>query len=150
MNKHNYHSPLRKGIVTSLGLLACLLIAACKSAPSKSKETEGYSNNRRLMEEKAQRCLNSAREQVKNDNLDKAKTIIKQMRKDCYLALSARREGILLMDSIDLQQSKHELVSADSLMHVPPTDGNRQNFNEACQKVQFYERKLQYDKQQNH
>lgn len=74
-----------------------------------------------------------------------AKAIVIKMRKDCYLALSARKEGILLMDSIDIQQAKLELSKADSLMQKQHSISTSDDFDEACRKVQFYERKLQYD-----
>ena len=68
------------------------------------------------------------------------------MRKDCYLALDARGEGILLMDSIDLQQARVDLALTDSLLRVGCDTVEQADFDEACRKVQFYERKIQHDR----
>lgn len=137
------------GMIMPILVLLCLLVTSCAKKPPKSDATIAYSDRRRTMEEKAQASLQQSRSYLSKGDLDKARNVIKQMRKDCYLALNARKQGILLMDSIDLQQSKNELVKMDSIMHLSPNDNNRSNFDEACRKVQFYERKLQYDKQQS-
>lgn len=125
-------------------------ISSCKDQQHSNNDKNNYSFHRQIMEKKAQVSLKNARTHLAQGHISAAKDTLEKMRKDCYLALSARREGILLMDSIDLQQSKTELFSADSLVRLKPTDENRQNFNESCQKVQFYERKLQFDKQKTH
>ena len=49
------------------------------------------------------------------------------------------------MDSICLQEAKMQLTKTDSLQQVGKASGTQ--LEEACQKVQFYERKLQFDKQ---
>ncbi len=131
-------------------ILTLLSTVSCKKQQTSKTDIDGYSNHRRIMEKKAQLSLKNARTHLAQGNIIAAKDTLEKMRNDCYLALNARREGILLMDSIDLQQSKIELFSADSLVRLKPSDENRQNFNESCQKVQFYERKLQFDKQKKH
>ena len=68
------------------------------------------------------------------------------MRKDCYLAIDARKEGLLLMDSIDLCLARQELATVDSLMCAGNKSVSQDNFDEACRKVQFYERKIHFDK----
>ena len=97
------------------------------------------------METEAQVRLSMARAKLAQFQCAEAKAIVVKMRKDCYLALSARKEGILLMDSIDIQQARIELSKADSLMQRQHSGSTSNDFDEACRKVQFYERKLQYD-----
>ena len=107
--------------------------------------TEGYSDERKAMEQEAQRRLDMARKQLMQNQVQEAKATIKKMRKDCYLALSARKAGILLMDSVDLRIAQNELMKQDSIVLKNPEYG-KEAFKKACEKVQFFERKLQYDK----
>lgn len=98
------------------------------------------------METEAQRRLDVARQQVADSAYTEAKQTVENMRKDCYLAIDARKEGVLLMDSIDLNLSRQELAHVDSLMCAGNKTVTQDDFDEACRKVQFYERKIQYDK----
>lgn len=124
-------------------VLTCL--ASCSLFKSDKNETDGYSDNRKIMEQEAQRKLQTARVFMQKENFAQAKKTIEAMRKKDYLAITARKEGILLMDSICLQEAKMQLTKTDSLQQVGKASGTQ--LEEACQKVQFYERKLQFDKQ---
>ena len=99
------------------------------------------------MEAIAQQRLATARQQLSEGNCQAAKKSIEAMRHDCYLALTARQQGILLMDSVELRQAQLDLAHIDSLMQHDNAKSHSASFEEACQKVQFYERKLQFDKQ---
>lgn len=124
-------------------VLTCL--ASCSLFKSDKNETDGYSDNRKIMEQEAQRKLQTARVFMQKEDFAQAKKNIEAMRKKDYLAITARKEGILLMDSICLQEAKMQLTKTDSLQQVGKASGTQ--LEEACQKVQFYERKLQFDKQ---
>ena len=124
-------------------VLTCL--ASCSLFKSDKNETDGYSDNRKIMEQEAQRKLQTARVFMQKEDFAQAKKTIEAMRKKDYLAITARKEGILLMDSICLQEAKMQLTKTDSLQQVGKALGSQ--LEEACQKVQFYERKLQFDKQ---
>lgn len=124
-------------------VLTCL--ASCSLFKSDKNETDGYSDNRKTMELEAQRKLQTARVFMQKGDFAQAKKTIEAMRKKDYLAITARKEGILLMDSICLQEAKMQLTKTDSLQQVGKASGTQ--LEEACQKVQFYERKLQFDKQ---
>lgn len=124
-------------------VLTCL--ASCSLFKGEKNETDGYSNNRKIMEQEAQRKLQTARVFMQKGDFAQAKKTIEAMRKKDYLAITARKEGILLMDSICLQEAKMQLTKTDSLQQVGEASGTQ--LEEACQKVQFYERKLQFDKQ---
>lgn len=128
-------------------LMVMLTIIACSAGggTKNNVNTEDRSEARNKMETEAQARLSMARTKLAQMQCAEAKAIVIKMRKDCYLALSARKEGILLMDSIDIQQAKLELSKADSLMQKQHSISTSDDFNEACRKVQFYERKLQYD-----
>lgn len=128
-------------------LMLMLTIIACSAGDGTKNNvnTEDRSEARNKMETEAQARLSMARTKLAQMQCAEAKAIVFKMRKDCYLALSARKEGILLMDSIDIQQAKLELSKADSLMQKQHSISTSDDFDEACRKVQFYERKLQYD-----
>lgn len=128
-------------------LMLMLTIIACSAGGGTKNDvnTEDRSEARNKMETEAQARLSMARTKLAQMQCAEAKAIVIKMRKDCYLALSARKEGILLMDSIDIQQAKLELSKADSLMQKQHSIATSDDFDEACRKVQFYERKLQYD-----
>lgn len=132
--------------VTAMLMLMLTIIACSAGGGTKNNvNTEDRSEARNKMETEAQARLSMARTKLAQMQCAEAKAIVIKMRKDCYLALSARKEGILLMDSIDIQQAKLELSKADSLMQKQHSISTSDDFDEACRKVQFYERKLQYD-----
>lgn len=132
--------------MTAMLMLMFTIIACSAGGGTKNNvNTEDRSEARNKMETEAQARLSMARTKLAQMQCAEAKAIVIKMRKDCYLALSARKEGILLMDSIDIQQAKLELSKADSLMQKQHSISTSDDFDEACRKVQFYERKLQYD-----
>lgn len=132
--------------MTAMLMLMLTIIACSAGGGTKNNvNTEDRSEARNKMETEAQARLSMARTKLAQMQCAEAKAIVIKMRKDCYLALSARKEGILLMDSIDIQQAKLKLSKADSLMQKQHSISTSDDFDEACRKVQFYERKLQYD-----
>lgn len=134
---------------TSLYLIVISLLLSICNACNNSSDKAAYSERRTQMEAEAQKRLKSARVLLAASRCQEAKDTILKMRKDCYLALDARREGILLMDSVDLRMAQLELAETDSLMRVgKDTVVTKADFDEACRKVQFYERKLQFDRKQ--
>lgn len=103
--------------MTAMLMLMLTIIACSAGGGTKNNvNTEDRSEARNKMETEAQARLSMARAKLAQMQCAEAKAIVIKMRKDCYLALSARKEGILLMDSIDIQQAKLELSKADSLM----------------------------------
>lgn len=132
--------------MTAMLMLMLTIIACSAGGGTKNNvNTEDRSEARNKMETEAQARLSMARTKLAQMQCAEAKAIVIKMRKNCYLALSARKEGILLMDSIDIQQAKLELSKADSLMQKQHSISTSDDFDGACRKVQFYERKLQYD-----
>jgi len=130
----------------SLAAVFLLALASGCSAGRDGDKKKNYSENRTRMEAEAQHRLAAARGQLAHGQADAAKRTIEQMRSDCYLALDGRAEGILLMDSVDLFLAKAELSAIDSLLCAGDPHATQERFEEACRKVQFYERKLQYDR----
>lgn len=131
-----------KGLACALCLAAGLL-TACKD----KKKGEAQSEKRTEMEERAQEYLANARKSLAQKNFVAARQSIEQMRKDCYLALTGRRQGILLMDSIDCADAQQQLVKLDSLVRQNPNDANlATQFEEKCKEVDFYKKKIVHDR----
>lgn len=131
---------------TLLALFFPLVLVSSCSAGKDSDKKKNYSERRTRMEAEAQIRLAAARRQLAERLPAEAKRTIEQMRSDCYLALDGRAEGILLMDSVDLFIAKAGLSAIDSLMRAGDSHVSQEDFEEACRKVQFYERKIQYDR----
>lgn len=104
---------------TLLPLLAVALLAAC------TKESP---------EERAASLLKDARYALHHHLYDEARDTIMSLRRNCPTAIEARRQAILLLDSIEMN------AAADSLKLVTGEEWERLNI-----KKQFYERKLQED-----
>ena len=131
-----------KGLACALCLAAGLL-TACKD----NKKGEAQSEKRTEMEERAQVFLSNARKSLAQKDFAAARQSIEQMRKDCYLALTGRRQGILLMDSIDCADAQQQLVKLDSLVRQNPNDANlAAQFEEKCKEVDFYKKKIVHDR----
>ena len=132
-------------ILLLAGIAFC---GSCSFFESKKEgKNEEYSENRARMEAEAQIRLAKARLQMAQGDFEAAKASIRQMREDCYLALAAREEAIVLMDSADLKIAQQELAQVDSLLLAGVDSIKQEDFDEACRKVQFYERKIQHDKE---
>lgn len=127
----------------------CLVLTACGSNAKQdaAEPTDNYSENRARMEVVAAQQLEQARQLLHQQQPEAARKVIKEMRRKNYLALDARRRGILLMDSIDLFIAQRELAHTDSLLCSGASSVDRNDFDEACRKVQFYERKIKHDSQ---
>lgn len=121
-----------------LALAVGLSVTACKNEPSPEDIGNDY--------------LSRARVQLKASNYDAAREEIKRLREEVPRAFNAREAGILLMDSINLAEAQEELRRIDSVMRVTPEadkvgfDTVSNHFDNACQKVKFYQRKLQLDR----
>ena len=120
-------------------LLAAFLCTACKEETHKD-----WSKARTEMEQTGQRHLAEAREALKNKNYNVAREKVEMLRKECELALSAREEGILLMDSINLFEAQNLLERAYNIQ--AQEDSIEISEENLQQKVYFYKRKLEHDK----
>lgn len=114
----------KMGLTAVCGLL-CLtmgLMGSCR------KQTESNQSLARQSDEAvAALMLDKAREALAKDSTEEARTIIRNMRRQQPLAITARRQGILLMDSVDMKQAQ--------------LDGNEDMYK-------FYQHKLKYDKKE--
>ena len=99
-------------------LLAALLAACAKETP----------------EERAAAMLKDARYALHHHLYNEARDTIFSLRRNCPTAIEARKQAILLLDSIEMN------AAADSLRLVTGEEWKRLNV-----KKQFFERKLQED-----
>lgn len=86
--------------------------------------------------------ISEAREAFVGADYTTAVALIDSIRAAYPLALNAREEGILLKDSVLLEQAREELRNAKDIA------GDSIDFEELQMKVTFYERKLQHDIEQ--
>lgn len=98
-----------------------------------------------------QALLAEARGFLSTNNYAAAKGCIEKMRKQFPLALNAREEGILLLDSINLAEARVQLEGWKEKMQQPglsriSKDTMDFNRDEALQKVRFFEKKIIHDK----
>ncbi|MBR6030822.1 MAG: hypothetical protein IKP36_02545 [Bacteroidaceae bacterium] len=100
-------------------LLAAVLLAAC---------------SQKTPEERAALMLRDARYALHHHLWNEARDTILSLRRNCPTAIEARRQAILLLDSIEMN------AAADSLRLVTGEEWKRLNV-----KKQFFERKLQED-----
>ncbi len=140
-----------KNLRTKL-LLSSVMCMLCFSSCSlfgsrKENADNGYSEKRAGMEADASGRIAQARSLLSQGNAAEARNVVAKMRKDCYLAITARTASILLMDSIDIAESKQNLSRVDSLLRQHSDSVTSDDFDEACRKVQFYEQKLRHDQQ---
>ena len=130
--KHKYFN-------LSLGLLCVLTMCfACKE-----NKHEDWSEARTKMEQKGQAYLMLSRQALSEKNFTTARERVNLLRKECELALSAREEGILLMDSINLFEAEEQFRTA---REDSTAASARESIEDLQQKICFYQRKLEHDK----
>lgn len=112
-------------------------------------------SSRRLADESAGRAaLARARQQLATQHYDSARATIRTMRQAHPHALTAREDGILLMDSIALAATRTAIDQLERSPHssdVPDAHSRRQGsaaLPELYRRLRFYERKLQHDHRQ--
>ena len=127
------------------------LVLLCASCHEKTPKV----SSRRLADESAGRAaLARARQQLATQHYDSARTTIRTMRRAHPHALTAREDGILLMDSIDLAATRTAIDQLETAPHspdVPDAHSRRQGSTalpELYRRLRFYERKLQHDHRQ--
>ena len=105
------------------------------------------------VDQQAASCLRDSRMALSAGDYVKAKSYIDTLRLKYPTALNAREEGILLLDSINIKESKKELEEMEKkisgIENPTPVQKDTLDFyyDEAKEKVRFFERKLQHDLQ---
>ena len=127
--------------------LAALSISLCSCSSDKKSE---YSEKREQAEKEGQICLKEARSALSNKKYNDARTSIEKMRKDFPLALNAREEGILLLDSVNLFEAENQIKIVNQQLRDNNSnqDSLQIEFDDLFQKSKFYKRKLEHDKKE--
>ena len=128
--------------------MTLVLLVVLFSCQSKDKN-EGYSKIRQEQEPLGAQCLDKARTYLASQDFDAAIKEVLSVSKLYPHAISAREQGILLLDSIQLLQSKKEL---ETFVADHPNDSvtdarYSSQFEDLCNKVTFYTKKLEHDRQ---
>lgn len=121
-------------------MLSVLLMASC----SKSQPTDEE------IEQAGHQWLLRARASLADADYDLARTYIDSLRERCPMALNAREEGILLLDSIELAQAVEQLQQAEffarqSDLDYIARDSADTNLDRAMAKVKFFQKKIGHD-----
>lgn len=126
------------GILPVMFAACFTLIAASSCSKSNKDEAKGYE------------CLSKARDMLSFGRFDDARASIDELREKFPLAFNAREEGILLLDSIELECAKKDLQNALAYLTDSTNTQHRDSMEfakeEAQQKIRFYTTKLENDK----
>lgn len=106
-------------MISAIALLFIIILVSCSNGSEEGK---------------AQLMLQEARTALRNRQYADARDTIMSLRKKHPTAIEARKQGILLLDSIEMN------AAADSLRNAEGTEWERLSV-----KRKFYERKLQED-----
>lgn len=118
----------------------CLLAMCIACKDNKHKD---WSEARTKMEQKGQAYLMLSRQALSEKDFATARQHVNLLRKECDLALSAREEGILLMDSINLFEAEEQFRTA---CEDSTATSAMESIEDLQQKICFYQRKLEHDK----
>ena len=135
-----------------LSLLSLLFLGL--SCVGCHEKTANVSSRRRADEIAGQEALMRARRLLAAHDYEGARATIRAMRHTHPLALTARENGILLMDSIDLFATRAAIRQIESSAASAASGPSRRLRSEAQQlpelhrRLRFYERKLQHDHRQ--
>lgn len=118
--------------INLLFAILILSVTACAESPE-SKREKAEINGRDL--------INQARSSYTNGEFEVAIQLIDSIRNAYPLAMEAREQGILLKDSVYLEQAREELKK---LVEQGSSDSQ---LEELQNKIKFYLRKLEHDKE---
>lgn len=118
--------------INLLFAILILSVTACTESPE-SKREKAEINGRDL--------INQARSAYTHGEFEVAIQLIDSIRNAYPLAMEAREQGILLKDSVYLEQAREELKK------LVEQGGSDNQLEELQNKIKFYLRKLQHDKE---
>ena len=137
-------------------LMSCVFVLmSCGQKEEKADDTAHYSQARLEDEEGGAVYLDSIRTSILGKDWAKGKEQIERLRQKYPLALDAREQALLLWDSICWMEAEAELIRVDAWLQPgggsqtaskAECDSMRAAFDELFRRVEFYKRKLVYDK----
>ena len=117
-------------------LLILLLLVGCKDARQEARDTQAAQGSVLLSE---------ARSLCQTGRYDAARDTIQSLRRTCPLAIEARKQAILLMDSVEMLAAQDSLATLPERMDTALA-GYAAEYERLSLKAQFFQRKLEHDK----
>ena len=117
-------------------LLILLLLVGCKDARQEARDTQAAQGSVLLSE---------ARTLCQAGRYDAARDTIHSLRLTCPLAIEARKQAILLMDSVEMLAAQDSLATLPERMDTALA-GYAAEYERLSLKAQFFQRKLEHDK----
>ena len=137
-------------------ILFCVALAtSCGNQEKQTEHTADYSQARLQDEQGGAVYLDSIRQSIVVKDWEQGKSQIEKLRQKYPLALDAREQALLLWDSICWMEAEAELIRVDAWLQPgggsqtaskAECDSMRAAFDELFRRVEFYKRKLVYDK----
>lgn len=137
-------------------ILFCVAVAtSCGNQEKQTDHTADYSQARLQDEQGGAVYLDSIRQSIVVKDWEQGKSQIEKLRQKYPLALDAREQALLLWDSICWMEAEAELIRVDAWLQPgggsqtaskAECDSMRTAFDELFRRVEFYKRKLVYDK----
>lgn len=137
-------------------ILFCVALAtSCGNQEKQTEHTADYSQARLQDEQGGAVYLDSIRQSIVVKDWEQGKSQIEKLRQKYPLALDAREQALLLWDSICWMEAEAELIRVDAWLQPgggsqtaskAECDSMRTAFDELFRRVEFYKRKLVYDK----
>ena len=137
-------------------ILFCIAVAtSCGNQEKQTDHTADYSQARLQDEQGGAVYLDSIRQSIVVKDWEQGKSQIEKLRQKYPLALDAREQALLLWDSICWMEAEAELIRVDAWLQPgggsqtaskAECDSMRAAFDELFRRVEFYKRKLVYDK----
>lgn len=108
-------------------------------------------NSEQKTEQSGADCLRIARGALLRGDYNRARFAIDSLRKHYPMAMNARELAILLLDSVELEAAKYQLMVSDKDRNDTMRFSRREldsvqfEYEEALQKIKFYRHKLKHD-----
>ena len=121
-------------------LVAAVIVCSC-----------GKGHDKPDYEQQGQRWLALARSSLRDADYSLARVYVDSLRTRCKMALNAREDAIVLLDSINLAEAREQLAEAEFLaqqagLDYIARDSFETRLDRVQAKVRFFDRKMQYDK----
>lgn len=146
-----YTRPFGRYVLGMPLIIMILFFVNCQN--KENSPSEGYSEARKAAESHGSLLLASAREALNRHDFEDAKAFIKELRKSYPMATTARKEALLLWDSIGWMEAEAQLREVDARLQSISAAGQEKDslqaeFEDLFNRVKFYKRKLNHDKQE--
>jgi len=152
MNKPQVYSTLSTTVTTAITRIAAVAAIICIIAAGLGINTSCSSGepSAEEIEERGQMWLRKARIALADGDFGLARIFVDSLRERTPMALNAREEGIVLLDSIELAEAIDELhrakfIANQSGLDYIAKDSLDTKLDRVMMKVKFFEKKIRHD-----